>query len=590
MSRVSVLLGGLVLCSLLAGLCLNATAQDKTKTPVKDATKDKTGKPKTPEGPPTPPEPLKMTIAPKTNDVPEMVKFINTKMEESWKANSIVQSRYVDDYEFIRRASLDIVGRIAKPEELAEYFKDSAVTRRSLLIERLLSSPDYARHWADMWTNWLLSRAGIFGRGLYHDQTSGWLKDQFAENKPYDQIVKGLLTAVGKNSENGAVNFILAHLGERNPANRKAEEGEFEMVPITSRLTRLFLATQVQCAQCHDHPFTNAIKQNHFWGVNAFLRQVERVGNIPMQRQDGLMTLELKDNPNTNEKASVFFEKRNGVILQTKAEFLPSGEKKTGPRLPPGTVGLNRRLELANNLIEHDNFSKAIVNRMWSLFYGRGFTAPIDDFNDQNQPSNPELLNQVAYQFKHYGYDLKKLIRWISNSNAYHLSAVSNSTNDKPEQEGLFSRMIMKSLTPEQLFESLMVTTHGDSLNTDEKKKLREEWMSKLVSNFGDDEGNEVNFNGTVVQALLMMNGKDLNDAITRANGTVATAMRKGQPPAIITDLYLSALNRKPSVKEINSVLTKFPLYHGFYDKDRAAPYQDLFWALLNSNEFILTH
>jgi hypothetical protein len=583
------LLGGLLLGCLLVTLSLTASAQDKTKTP---AGKDKTGKPMTPAAPatPTPPEPFKLTIVAKSQDVPEMVKFINTKLEENWKANSITPSPYVNDFEFIRRASLDIIGRTAKVEEIAEFLKDPKETRRSKLIERLLESPDYARHWADMWTNWLLSRAGIFGRGLYHDQMSGWLKDQFAENKPYDQMVKELLTAKGKNSDNGAVNFFLAHLGERNPANRKSEEGEFEMVPITSRITRMFLATQVQCAQCHDHPFTNAIKQNHFWGVNAFLRQVERVGNIPMQRQDGLMTLELKDNPSVNEKATVFFEKRNGVVLQTKAEFLPSGEKKTGPRLPPGTVGLDRRVELANYLIEHENFSKAIVNRIWSIFYGRGFTNPIDDFNDQNQPSNPELLNEVSARFKHYGYDLKKLIRWIANTNAYNLSAVANSTNDKTEQEGFFSRMIMKSLTPEQLFESLMVSSHGDSLNTEEKKKLREDWLGKLVSNFGDDEGNEVNFNGTVVQALLMMNGKDLNDSIIRPNGTVAMAMRKGAPPAIITDLYLTALNRKPSPREINSVYSKFPLYRGVVDRDRAAPYQDLFWALLNSNEFILNH
>src|SRR5262249_53675961 len=151
-----------------------------------------------------------------------------------------------------------------------------------------------------------------------------------------------LITAAGKNDENGSVNFILAHLGERTPMPRKGEEGEFEMVPITSRITRIFLGTQVQCAQCHDHPFQNAIKQNHFWGVNAYLRQVERKGNIPMRRQDGLMTLELVDNTNVNQVAKVFYEKRNGVILEQKAEFLPQGDEKRGKRMPTDAKGVDR--------------------------------------------------------------------------------------------------------------------------------------------------------------------------------------------------------------------------------------------------------
>lgn len=579
------LLGAVLVSGLVVALTWTAIAQDKAgeKKDAKEAPVKK----------PVWPEPPRNTIVSKSSDVQEMVKIINEKLEAGWKANGIVPSRYVDDYEYIRRASLDIVGRVASVEEVAQYMKDPPATRRSMLVDRLLSHPDYARHWSEMWTNWLLSRAGVFGRGLYHEQTAGWLKDQFAQNRPYDQMVKDLITATGKNSENGAVNFILAHVGERTPAGKVNEEGMFEMVPITSRLTRLFLGTQVQCAQCHDHPFHNNIKQNHFWGVNAFLRQVERVGNIPMQRQDGLMTLELKDNSSVNEKAKVFYEKRNGVFMEAKAEFLPIGEEKRGQRLPPGTAGRERRLELANYLIEHENFPKAIVNRTWGMFFGRGFINPIDDFNDQNQPSNPELMMELSKQFKHYGYDVKKLIRWICNSHAYQLSPVANVTNDKPEHEVFFSRMLMKSMTPEQLFESMMVATNSDDMTSEERKKLRDEWLGRLVANFGDDEGNEVNFNGTVVQALLMMNGQDINAAVTRKDKspvTAAMAKYRGNPSLIISELYLSALNRKPSQKEIASVMDKMRLRPGFADRDPAAPYQDLFWALLNSNEFILNH
>jgi hypothetical protein len=572
----SLLIGLLALTALVVLMTAQSPAQVSTKeTPPKGTPKEET---------------YKHVIASPDTTVKDMVKMINDKIEAKWKENKIKPARYADDYEYIRRASLDIIGRIAKPEEIAQYLKDPKETRRSLLIERLLASDEYPIHFASLWTNWLLTRSGVFGQGMYHDEMSDWLKDQFAQNAPFGKMVKDLLTATGKNSENGAVNFILAHLGENVPAARRFEEGSFEMVPITSRMTRVFLGTQVQCAQCHDHPFHNNIKQKHFWGINAYFRQVERVGNIPMRRQDGLMTLELKDNPNVNVQAKVFFEKRNGVVLQQKAEFLPKGEDEKGTRLDPQMTGKARREELANALVDHTNFPRALVNRYWGIFLGRGFVNPIDDFNDNNQPSNPELLNELATSIKHYNYDLKKLIRWITNSNAYHLSYVANETNDKPEQEALFSRMLLKSLTPEQMFESLMIATHeGGTAKAEEKKELRKKWLDSLVANFGDDEGNEVNFNGTIVQALLMMNGEDLNKAVTNKDGTVANIMKRQKAmPGIVTDLYLATLNRKATPKELNLFADKARMR--IADKEAAAPYQDLFWALLNSNEFLLNH
>jgi hypothetical protein len=587
--RSASLLGGGLIAALLVSIATIGSAQ-QPKDKKDDKKDDKKGKV---DSVLTAPPPLNLTIVGKdpkdAETTAEMVKIINEKLAEGWTANKVVQSRWADDHEYIRRASLDIIGRVATPKEIADYMKQPASTRRSWLVEQLLASDEYPRHWADSWSNWLLSRSGIFGSGRYHEEMKKWLEDEFAQNKPYSDIVYKLITASGKNDENGNVNFILAHLGERTPMPRKGEEGEFEMVPITSRITRIFLGTQVQCAQCHDHPFQNAIKQNHFWGVNAYLRQVERKGNIPMRRQDGLMTLELVDNKNVNQVAKVFYEKRNGVILEQKAEFLPQGDEKKGKRMPADAKGLDRRKELANAVIGHENFPKAIVNRMWGTFLGRGFINPIDDFNDQNQPSNPELFNEVSSRFKQYNYDLKKLIRWITHSNAYNLSYVANSTNDKPEHEVLFSRYVMKSMSPEQLFESL-VTATGSEEKGEDKKKARDAWMNKLVANFGDDEGNEVNFNGTVVQALMMMNGNELNGALDKGKGTLGDAMKRGAPKAIITELYLATLNRPPSDRELASVMQKMALRPGYKDKDPSAPFQDLFWALLNCNEFLLNH
>jgi hypothetical protein len=539
----------------------------------------------------------------------ETVKIIDEHLEKGWTDNKVTPAIPCDDYEFIRRATLDIVGRIATPEEIEQFLKESKEARREKLVDRLLQSEEYPRYWGTVWTNWLLSRSGVFGRGAYHEWMHTWVESEFAENIPYDKFVKKLITASGKNNDTkdggAAANFILAHLGE-NVAREEmgAKGGRFEAVPITSRITRLFLGVQTQCTQCHDHPFGKE-KQQQFWGINVFLRQVDRVGQPPNMRQMAAApTLELKDNPNFNMDAKVFYEKRNGVVLETGPVFLDGSKldlKKVNIKPGKEEQPWTRRDGLAEMILEHPNFPKAAVNRMWAHFFGKGFVNPIDDFHEQNQPSNPDLLDELGTQFKHYGYDLKTLIRAICNSKAYGLSSVTNKTNAQPAQDTLFSHMMLKAMSPEQLFESLWTATHwevklGRSKLTDkqntEKSGLKNQWLSSLINGFGDDEGNEVNFNGTVVQALMMMNGKDINDAISRKDdGTVARAIvrSKGSFDRTVTDLYLVSLNRKPTSQELSKI-RKAMYLNKSGEKDIAAPYQDVFWALLNSNEFLLNH
>jgi hypothetical protein len=529
-------------------------------------------------------------------DTAEVVKLIDDSLKTTWEENKITPSARCDDYEFIRRASLDIIGRIATPAEIKTYMDDSAKDRRQKLIERLLQSEDYPKNWANIWSNWLLTRSGAFGHGQYHDQMNVWLADQFADGKKgFHEVAKALITAEGKNTDNGAVNFILAHVGEKNPKGEERENGEFNMVPITSRISRLFLGVQTQCCQCHDHPFDAKLKQNHFWGINAFLHQVKREGTPPMpgMRMMAYPSLTLRDDTTVNEDAQVYFETRNAKLLPAKAQFIDGTkiptEEQDGKRTP--IQGKARRDELARLIVEHPNFGKAQVNRMWAHFFGKGFVNPIDDFNDQNPPSHPELLEELGKRYKHYGFDQKKLIRWICNSEAYNLSYVANKSNEKPESEQLFSRMLVKAMSPEELFESLMVAA-GPTMSKEEKKKARETWLTNLITNFGDDEGNEVSFNGTVVQALMMMNGTDLNTAIApgKEEGNVAKIAKdyKGNARAVVHHLYLLTLNRPPTPKELDRIAAALPMR--MREKDWLAPYQDLLWALLNSNEFMLNH
>jgi hypothetical protein len=529
----------------------------------------------------------------------DLVRVINENISEQWKANKLIPSERANDYQFIRRASLDIIGRIAKPEEIKVFLRDPESSRRTQLIDRLLKSDEYAKNWANIWTVWLLTRTGANDRtrGIYHEQMHKWLEEQFAKpGMSYKELVIELLTATGKTNENGAVNYILAHLGEPIPANSETDEGKFNMVPVTSRTTRLFLGLQTQCAQCHPHPFNKEWSQKHFWGVNAFFRQVDRKGNMAMRRQMEATVLELVDNPNLNRTGQVFYEQRNGVVLPSRAVFL-DGSRLSSPEA-------NRRQELARFVTGHKNFSRAFVNRMWAHFFGRGFTNPIDDFGPENEPSHPELLDSLAAEFEHYGYDPRRLMRWICNSDAYNLSSVANKTNDKSDAEPFFSRMLLKAMSPEQLFESLMTATQPDLPDSknpanqavlkairDQRKKMAEAWTRALTSNFGDDEGNEVTFNGTIVQALMMMNGSEINNAITdlKAGTIAAVAAKKGNPRAIMDSLYLAALNRLPTGKEAGKIIDirrTAPIAH----KDELSFYQDLFWALLNSNEFMLNH
>ncbi len=539
----------------------------------------------------------------------EEISWINAELEKKWKENKLQPAHGCTDYEFIRRASLDLIGRIAKPSEIKEFLAWPAEQRRGKLIEKLLKSEDYAGNFANIFANLLMTRVGS---RLHHEQMQAWLTEEFdRKNSDWQKIATSLLSATGKTNGDGdapAVNFILAHLGEKLQGNPTVN-GQWEMVPVTSRITRLFLGLRTQCTQCHDHPFNDEWHQEHFWGINAYLRQVEardRPNVVPNKKMPNEQQFELRDNPEFNKKAMVPYERRSGLVEYTKAVFLD------GTRMPANLEG-TRRQELAKRITTSPYFAKAFVNRMWGHFFGRGFTRDVDDFGDHSPVSHPELLDKLAKDWatKHH-HNPRELVRWICNTKAYGLSSQANSTNDKPDVEQFFSRMILKSLTPEQLFESLITATGAkEGMNLETKKDMREKWMGKLVVNFGDDEGNEGTFNGTVVQALLMMNGQEINTAIMDPKGgTVTTILNRVQPTkfavpratqeAIVRDLFIAALNRPPKfdaakkIDELKRVLDPERMKLGaaaVIDSNFFRGYcQDLYWAMLNSNEFMLNH
>lgn len=512
-----------------------------------------------------------------------VVAFINEQIEKQWAENKITPSKPANDYEWLRRVHLDIAGRIPNIAEINAYLKRPAERRRREEIRYLLQSEDYARNWANIWTVWLITRTNP--PGTDRQRLRLYLEECFSINKRYDQMVTELLTASGKANENGPVNFLLSNFGvERVPNDKRMEEGQYEMHPATARVTRLFLGIQTQCTQCHDHPFIDSRKQASYWGVNAFFRQIERTPDlIEVRQQDSVgQYYTLRDNPEVNRDGGVFYEKRNGLLLRTAPTWLD------GTRLVL-TSDMNRRQELARFLIRDEMFAKAIVNRLWAHFMGRGFTNPVDDFGEHNPVSHPELLDGLARYFVASDYDLQRLITWITRSKPYHLSSIANESNKKSDAEPYFARMLLKSMSPEQLVDSIFVATNAERTRAtkEERQKMYEEWLSDFTVNFGDDEGNERTFNGTVVQALLLMNGSKLNSAIRKQPGSTIAEVANLKPGAAIQRLYLAALTRPPTSAE-SALANRLISYNT--TRDPANAYQDILWALLNSNEFILNH
>jgi hypothetical protein len=503
---------------------------------------------------------------------------IDRAIAAAWADAGIKPSPVATDAEFLRRAYLDLLGRIPSVDEASAFLASKEPAKRAKLVELLLAHPDYPKHFATVWRIALVGRR-MQDRELDRNALEGWLRRQFADNRPWNEVVVELVTAAGSNKENGAVNFTIAHLGGRDRG------GSYDAVNLTSATTRLFLGQQIQCTQCHDHP-SNDWKQADFWGINAFFKGVrkEEVRTTDAAGGEAYDHTEITDEPT---ELYATYERRNAIVGIAFPTFLD------GRKISQGT-DVHRRAELAKFLAEKENaqLARAFVNRMWGHFLGRGFTNPVDDFGDHNPPSHPELLDALAKAFGQSSYDVKALVRWITASRAYGLTSAA--TKDNAKDETLFSRMQLKPMTPEQLFDSLLVATAAHKAGGDaEVDRTRDQWLNQFVVAFGNDDGEETStFQGTIPQALMMMNGPLMAKATGGQRGSFLAKLRDGalarrRAPAefMLNGLYLAALSRYPTpgeVKRMGAYLGSSP--------DTLNVMEDIFWALLNSNEFILNH
>lgn len=504
-----------------------------------------------------------------------VIDFINQEIRQSWKDNEIEPSPVADDYEWMRRVYLDIVGHIPDSEAVEEFVALKDKNKRTKLIEQLLDDPAYARNWTTIWTNLCIgqntprrvSRAGM----------TKFFREAFGRNRAWNQVVFDLVSAEGHFEQNGAVNYLLAQMQD-------ADDG----VQMTAKTTRLFMGMQVQCTQCHDHPF-NEWKQDQFWKFNSFFRQTAKIDHRKYDPKAGRDVDDFSEIVWRDFEGPVFFERRNGEMKVAYPIYF-------GSEIDPGPV-TERRTELAKLMTsgEQPAIALSAVNRMWCHFFGYGFTRPVDDIGPHNPPTHPALMDRLATEFVNNGYDLKQLMKWIVSSEAYSLTSKLGKKNqaDNPAvgEIPMFSRVYVKAMTAEQLYDSLIIATNAHKSGRsswEQSERQRQDWLQQFVRTFGNDEGEETSsFDGSIPQALMMMNGDLVADAVSFKSGShlgdILSA--KGNDSQKVQQLYLTALSRPATKGELNTVQKYFRA-----SREPLAVYSDLFWALLNSNEFIFIH
>lgn len=483
--------------------------------------------------------------------------FINSKLQRV----KTLPSPLAGDAEFLRRASYDLIGLPPTVEETRAFLLDNTESRakRSRAIDKLMARPEFVDHWALKWGDLLqVSRTRMGDKGMWAFRE--WIRESIATNRPYDRMVRELITAKGSTFQNPPANYF-----------RFTRDPKLAM----ETTTQLFLGVRMVCAQCHDHPFEQWT-QNQYFQLSAFFGGVG-----------------IKDGADSAEE--IIYDKRedaeikhpkDGRIMHAKFLF---GVDKMSPRETDLRESLSEWLTSPHNAL----FGKSMANRMWSYFFGRGIIEPVDDIRASNPPSNPQLLDALTKDFVDHGYDLRRLIKTIVNSSTYQLSFRPNEWNAGDEIN--FSHFMPRRLSAEELFDGIYTATGSRPFFSDVPKDFKAEQfpdpkvgIGGFLDLFGRPERQtscecERRSDVSLIQALNLVNGSTIADAVADENGRVSKLLLSGAPDRkIVEELYLAALNRPPQPKELDAAQT----YLG-QGMNRGERTQDLLWALLNSNGFL---
>jgi Protein of unknown function (DUF1549)/Protein of unknown function (DUF1553) len=488
-------------------------------------------------------------------DLNSLTARIDAAVQARLAAENVPASPQADDGEFLRRTSLDITGVIPTAEQARAFLDSRDPNKRAKLIDELLASPNFGRHMADTWQELLLTRTSD-NRRLQPAPFVKWLAENFNANTPWNEFVHQMLTASGSQDKHPGVTYFLAN-------------GTVDK--ITDNVCKNLLGIQLQCAQCHNHPFTGW-KQTEYWGMAAFFMKV-RPDNVNKAAKNG-------NSPGITEVATRGRGKQRLPVSAkiVPAKFLQGAEPKMNSSAPFRPV-------LADWATSQKNpyFAKAMVNRVWAGLFGRGLVNPVDDMHDNNPASHPELLRELTAGFAQGGFDVKGLIRAICNSQTYQRTSKPVKGNEDAEAS-LYSRMPIKVLSPEELYDSLIQTAGAQTKARPARGKNgrgRATPRDQFVAFFQAAEGADpTEYNSGIPQALRLMNSNQFN-----TNGMVATAVRSGKKAEeVVEQFYLATLSRRPTTAESARCLAHLK------KTDARTGYGDVLWALLNSSEFGLNH
>ena len=508
-----------------------------------------------------------------TGDVRALTELIDREVAAKWAAAGVKPAPQADDAEFLRRVSLDLIGKVPTVAEVHAFLDDPAPDKRETLVDRLLDGPAYVTHFTRVWRALLLPEADSdFNVRFLAFDFDAWLKGQVAANAGYDVLARGIVSAPLVENGRQGVN-VYNRQGEPTPlAFYMAKEGKPENLAAST--ARLFLGVRIECAQCHDHPFARW-KRDQFWGYAAFFGGVQKTGD-----DDGFGPI--REVPDRRELAIP------GTDRVAQAGFLDGGE-------PQWRFRVGSRVTLADWMTSADNpyFARAGVNRLWAHFFGAGLVEPVDDLGEDKTASHPELFDELARRFAAGGFDVKFLIRALTASRAYRLSSDAPAESSTPGESGLITHMAVKALTPHQLFDSL-ARASGQVERPGGRNPFEDELNSPragFLQKFARHDERPAETQTSILQSLALMNGSFVTRATDPRNGPLLGAVAEApflDTASRVETIYLAALGRKPRPEE----LSKMAAYvdRGGTSTDPKAALADVLWALLNSAEFLFNH
>jgi hypothetical protein len=464
--------------------------------------------------------------------------------------------------------------------EARAFFADTSPDKRDRLIDQLLARPEFVDYWTYKWCDVLT----VTGERLRPNAVKAyyqWIRQQVADNKPWDQFVREIVTAQGSSTENGATNFFALH---QDPEN------------MSENVCQAFLGLSINCAKCHNHPLEKWTNNQYYAMANLFARVRGKGWGGDARGGDGTRTLVVVD---------------KGELVQPATGRAQPPTPLDGEPIPFDYPG-DRRVHLANWLTAPENpyFARSITNRIWANFFGVGLVESVDDMRVSNPASNEELLAAAAKFLVEQRFDLKQLMRAILQSKTYQRSSLPLPDNEAESR--FYSRYYPKRLMAEVLLDAISQVTAvpsefneiafsgADKAKTDFYPKGTRAIQlydaavnSYFLSTFGRNQRLitcecERSDEPSMVQVLHIANGDTINEKLRSADGRVEQLLKANAPQhEAITELYLAALTRSPTDSEMLQLLQAVA---DAKPEDRRVVIEDLFWSVLSSREFLFNH